>query len=107
MNHAYTFLFGMLGAMFVFGLINKVHTAPKPIATVNITRIINQFTQAEAKKEISDDLLKQEIKSFGKQLEKTLQIFSEKNHLVLVPSEAVIAGCDDYTSVVMQEMMKK
>jgi len=101
---AHSFLFGMLGAMFVLGISYEIRPQPKQIATVNITKIIRQFTQSEVNKKISDGVLKSEIKVFGQQLEKTLSVFSEKNNAVLLPSEAVISGCTDYTDAINQKM---
>ena len=106
-NHAYSLLFGMLGAMLIVFIAHEMHPEQKKIATVNITKIIKQFTQTEAKKSISEEALKNETKTFGKHLEEALKTFSRKHHLILVPTEAVIAGCDDYTNVIMQVLVDK
>lgn len=107
LNHAYSFLFGMCGAMLVLFITTEMRPSQKQIATVNITQIIKQFTNIEAKKTLSDEVLRQETKIFGQRLEQTLKQFSHNHNLILFPTEAVIAGCDDYTQLVMQAMMDK
>ena len=106
-NHAYSFLFGMCGAMLVLFITTEMRPVSKQIATVNITKIIKQFTNEEAKKTLSDEVLKQETSAFGKRLEQTVKQFSHDQNLILFPTEAVISGCEDYTQVIMQAMMDK
>lgn len=106
-NQAYSFLFGMLGAIFVVLIANHIQPHQKQIATVNVTRLIRQFSQLEAKKNLSDEDLKRDTKLFSNQLEDTLKNFSRQNHLIIVPTEAVITGSVDYTAIIMQEMRDK
>jgi len=97
----------MLGAMFITFIVDSIHPNQKEIATVNINQIIRQFSQTKAKKDISEEALKNETRAFGKNIEETLKEFSRRYNLVLIPTEAVIAGCHDYTSVIMKEIMDK
>lgn len=106
-NHVYSFLFGMLGAMLIVLIANTIHPNQKEIATVNIHQIIRQFSQTEAKKDIAEEALRNETRTFSKNIEETLKEFWRKHNLILVPTEAVIAGCHDYTAVITQEMMEK
>ena len=106
-NHAYAFLFGLLGAMVIIFLTHMMAPKERQIATVNITQIIKQFTQAEAKKMMTDETLKRETKAFGRHLEETLKKFAETHHLILVPTEAVIAGCEDVTRLITLKLMEK
>ena len=73
-DHVYSFLFGMLGAMFIVFITNTIHPYQKEIATVNIHKIIRQFSQIEAKKDISEEALKMETKIFGKEIEEMLKV---------------------------------
>jgi len=105
-HYSYSFIFGLIAAMAVFIISQQLQIKPKQIATVNLTTIIKQYTQAEAKKQLSDTQLKNETNRFGKQLEATLKQLSRDRQLVLLPSEAVIAGCEDYTQVVITLMQE-
>jgi uncharacterized membrane protein len=105
-HYSYSFLFGLIAAMAVFLISQQLQIKPKHIATVNITTIIKQYTQAEDKKKLSDTQLKNETNRFGKQLEATLKQLSRDRQLVLLPSEAVIAGCEDYTQLVITLMQE-
>lgn len=105
-HYSYSFIFGLITAMAVFVISQQLQIKPKDIATVNITTIIKQYTQTEAKKQLSDTQLKNETNRFGKQLEATLKQLSHDRQLVLLPSEAVIAGCEDYTQLVITLMQE-
>jgi len=101
-NAAYAFLFGMLGALVVLTLVHFFMLPRITFAKVNVTAIVDQFIQQESAKHLSEIDLKSEVQWFGKQLEKNLQQIAKKNHLVLLPSEAVIAGVSDYTAVIQR-----
>lgn len=104
-NAAYAFLFGMLGALMVLTLMHFFMSPERKIAKVNVTAIVAQFIQQESAKHLSEVDLKSEVQLFGKQLEKNLQQMAKTNHLVLLPSEAVIAGVPDDT-VIIQRTLK-
>lgn len=99
-----SFLSGILGALMVFIIMN-VFTAPKiSIGTINITGLIDQFIKQEGQKNVSPEVLQQEVKTFGMKLEKELKAFSKQNHLILLPSEAVVSGSEDYTMIIKHKM---
>lgn len=102
----YSFLFGLIAAMTVFFISQQLQSKPQHIGTVNITKIIKQYTQSEAGKQLSDTQLKNETNQFGKKLEATLKQLSHDRQLVLLPSEAVIAGCEDYTEIIITLMQE-
>jgi hypothetical protein len=101
----YQLAIGMLGAFVMWLVLCCGHfkTDPK-IGTVNITGIVNDFVKSQASAHLSEQETKIKVEAFGKNLEKTLHQLAEDKHLVLFPSEAVIAGANDYTSYVVQEM---
>lgn len=101
------YLSGLLGALTVFAVVYYHDAKPSKVATVNITAMVDQFIKQEAKKNLPQEVLKSEVKTFGKALEKELQELSKKHHLVLLPSEAVIAGSKDYTVIVRERMARK
>lgn len=94
----------MLGCLIVFVSAHLFNPISSTIGTVNITGIINHFINQESNKNLSPDVLKQEVSEFGNKLEVTLRQLAKEKHITLFPSEAVIAGSQDYTDVVNQKM---
>jgi hypothetical protein len=106
-QYGYCFLFGLLGAMVVFLIAQQLQVKPKTLATVNVTAIIKQYSQTAAKKDVSDLRVTNETRLFGKRLEDTLKEVARDHRLILLPSEAVISGCEDYTKIVLMIMQEK
>ena len=82
---------------------------PRPmpaIGVVNITGIINDFVTTESKATISPEDLRAKVRFFGNALEKIVQDISVKKRVVLMPSEAVIAGAKDYTEQVQTLLVR-
>lgn len=102
---AYSFLFGMLGAMLILLVSHLMFDRPKNIATVNITGLVNQFIQQESQKNVPPDRLKQEIKEFGHRLERNLKQLAAQKKLILLPNEAVIAGSHDVTNLIAHKII--
>jgi len=100
----FSFFYGTLGAMLATILCHWFAGPHLKIGTVNITGMIDQFIAQESKLNLSSDNLKNEVKNYGLQLNEELQNFSNKNHIVLLPSEAVIAGTKDYTAFINHKL---
>ena len=99
-----SYLAGVLGALTVFMVMQWFDTNHPRIGTVNITGLVDQFIKQESSLNRSPDVLKNEVSLFGKQLERTLRTYAKEQHLVLLPSEAVIAGSRDYTAIVRAKL---
>lgn len=72
-----------LTLLLILGLFIAAHlfiASPAKIGTVNITGMIDRFIKEESKKNVSPDVLKQEVKEFGSDLDRVLQRFSRENH---------------------------
>jgi type-F conjugative transfer system protein TrbI len=67
------------------------------VGVVNITGIINQFVKLQAQQNLPATQVKAHVQSFGHRLEISLHQIAHEQHVVLLPSEAVIAGAKDYT----------
>ena len=102
--YAYSFLFGMLGALTIFIIAHNLEKNTPKIGTVNVTAIVNKFIKQETEKNLQPEVLKNEVKQFGTNLNKKLQLFSKKNNIILMLSEAVISNTHDYTSVIYRQM---
>lgn len=103
-TYSFSCLFGMLGALIIFMITHVYEKQDVRIGTVNITGMVDHFIKQEAGKNVQPDVLKKEVKEYGMNLNKELQDFSREKHIVLLPSEAVIAGSRDYTSTINQRM---
>ena len=107
-NHYFvSFVSGVLGALSVLLVSHFLSNATPRLATVNISGMVSHFVKLEAKREISSDVLEKEAKHYGSSLNKELQKFAKEKNLILFPSEAVIAGNQDYTSVIYKRLNKK
>lgn len=100
-------LFGMLGALTMTLMVQFFIKDEPNIATVNITGLVDRFIKQEADKNLSPEVLKNEVKQYGMNLNKELQRLAKEKHLVLMPSEAVIAGSHDYTSYVKHRLLDR
>ncbi len=88
------FLFGMLGAL----LIQMLFSFKTPtIATINITGLEDSFIKETSKQALSPMEMKQKVTGFAKILNQSVAELAKQKHLVLLPSEAVIAGSHDLT----------
>ncbi len=100
-------IMGMIGAAIVL-LSAHVFSPEKPrIGTVDVTGIYGDFIKTEAGLKLPTDKLQQQVKVFGGTLEGTMHEISEKQHVVLVPSQAVLAGnYKDYTPLVREKIQQ-
>lgn len=103
-EYAYSFLFGMLGSMFIITLFHCMSPSQQKIAVVNTTAIVKEFVKKQIEQNKSQDVLTNETKKFGVSLEQASKEVAEENHLILMPSEAIIAGSQDYTSEVKRRI---
>jgi len=101
----YQFLLGALGALCVLFIYHALEGHQQPrIATVNLTGVVNNFIKAQVGQQLSQEEQQRRVKAFGSSLEKTMKEIALKHHVVLMPSEAVIAGARDYTPVLQQRL---
>ncbi|MEM2160757.1 MAG: TrbI F-type domain-containing protein, partial [Candidatus Nitrosotenuis sp.] len=90
-------------SLVIFTLAGNLSTK-STIATVDITGIVQQFVQSQAKLNLPKSELQKRVNTFGHQLETTLQTLSHEKHLIIMPEEAVLAGSIDLTSLVKQKL---
>jgi hypothetical protein len=83
---------------------HTVSVAPKQVATVNITGIVNAYVKNLAKANVDPNAASEDIKQFAAQLQSNIQILSKKKGVVILPSEAVIAGAKDLTPALIKRM---
>jgi len=82
-------------------LVMKPELAARPqVATVSAAAITDGFIKKLANAGLSDDDAKQRAAKFGRDLNKTIADFQQQNGMILLVTEAVIAGPTDYTGQV-------
>lgn len=90
-------LFGLCGAFLYIGIYHDLKPQ-KTIATVDITGLIHRFVKVEATQAASPSEMRAQVKNFSQQLELILQSISQEKNFIILPKEAVLAGCPDMTS---------
>lgn len=96
-------IFGMMGALMVqlfFSL--NVPT----IATVNISGLENSFIKETTNKALSPDEMKLKVTQFAHALNQSVVDIAKEKHVVLMMSEAVVAGHRDLTPEVANRIKK-
>ena len=100
-------LFMLLGVAFV-GFIGFHREST--IVTYNVNHTLTLFSQAAAKKSLTPAQLKVLTHSFSQTLSHTVNEYAVSHHVIIVKSAAIIAGCDDITPAIEQQLsqhMKK
>lgn len=97
---------GILGALLIVWLLHQPARVKSDIATVDLNSIIQHFIQTQAKQKLAPQTMKNNSQQFSKQLVVTLHKLAIKNHLVLMPTQAVIAGTSDVTPQVRLALKK-
>lgn len=100
----YQLMLGMVGAL----LIQLIFIHQRPLfATVNITKIVDEFVKQTAKLNLSPIAKERQVKMFSLKLNHSLQLIASEQHIILFPNEAVIAGSRDLTREVQENMKRE
>jgi hypothetical protein len=100
-------MIGLGAILIVFSFLwmwNQRSATHLSVATVDITGIVQQFIQSQTTLNLPNNQLQQRVNAFGSQLEAALQEVAKTKHMILMPREAVIAGCGDVTSLVQHRL---
>ena len=92
---------------FLFFLILRWMMLPPTLGTVDVNKILQQFIQTQTHSSLSTSQLKKEVTFFSNALESTLQHVAQKNHVLLMPQAAVLAGGKDFTQIVVDDLRKQ
>jgi len=98
------YLFGMLGALTLFVITHFLVISPPTIGTVNVSGIVEQFIRQESRKNLSQEILKKEVRTFGVLLDQVVKDYAKQHNVSLFLREAVVAGGRDYTSEINKIM---
>ena len=94
----------VLGASLVWFVFPILFPPQKQIAVVDVNRLIAHFVQAETKQALPLDQLKKHSVAFGQTLESVMQTIAKRQHVILLPKEAVIAGAKDITPDIQKKL---
>lgn len=96
--------FGMVGALFIHLIL--IHQAPRTIATVNIIGLEDSFIRETSNLHLNPAEMDKKVMSFANALNKTVVDIAKQKKVVLLPSEAVIAGSPDFTEEVANQVKR-
>lgn len=99
-------LVGMLGASILF-IFFHILVPNKPIATVDVTHIVNDFVKSESHSKLSKSEMEIKTNNFSRALENALRQAANNQQLIIMPKEAVIAGAKDVTADVEKSVQIK
>lgn len=96
----------VLAAVFVhfFYGVYVIGNATTRIAVVNVRSLVDQEVAKLAQSALTTVQREQAVSQWAKVLDQTIQLVATQNHLILLPSEAVIAGAEDKTARVQQAL---
>lgn len=97
-----------LGFMSLCALTLAHSTRPTmTIATVNVTGMVNSFVKETAQQNLTMEQKQQKVDQFGKSMQHVLDDLAKERHIVIVMSEAVVAGATDMTPEIMLSIKKE
>lgn len=96
-------IFGMMGALIMQLFFS--FKAPM-IATVNISGLENSFIKETTNKALSPDEMKLKVAQFANALNQSVINIAKEKHVILLMSEAVVAGHRDLTPEVANRVKK-
>jgi conjugal transfer pilin signal peptidase TrbI len=102
----YQILVGVVAGMALMLMFWMIIHPKQQIAVVNVNKIVDEFIKTTANKKLAPEKMQKNIEAFGNKLENTLQVVAADKHLLLMPSEAVIAGAKDMTQEVKQNLFE-
>ena len=88
------FITGVMGAAFLLLIVHLIYP-PFAVATVDVSDMINGFVKTEAQAKRPAEDMQKRVQAFGQALDAALKTVARKQHVVLLPKEAVIAGAKD------------
>jgi flagellar hook-basal body complex protein FliE len=109
-QHCHQLLCGLLGVI-LFGIIiisfSYFSRSSMNVATVNVTGMVSSFVKETSKQNLTMDQKQEKVNQFGKSMQHVMDDIANRKHIVIMMSEAVIAGSTDLTQEVMMEIKKE
>ena len=103
-------LCGLLGAV-LFGIFiilsSYFSRSTMNIATVNVTGLVSSFVKETSQQNLTMEQKQEKVNQFGKAMQHVMDDIAKRRHIVIMMSEAVIAGSTDLTQEVMLGIKKE
>lgn len=77
------------------------------IATFDEDKVKALFIKQLSQRHLSDEAIAEKTRLFASHLKQTLHAYAQKNHLVLIPENLVIAGAHDVTTDIIRALSKR
>ena len=87
------------------GQVMPIKTVSTQVVTVDVTGLANNYINELAKSTLTPEESKAAIADFSARLSSAIRAISTDEHVIVLPSQAVLAGAKDETPVVV-ELMK-
>ena len=87
-------------------LINKTSCTKPIIVSIDSKAIIADFIRQQRSKELDVNQMAALVEKFSMRLSNEINRMAEKNNLVFVPKQAIIAGGKDYTDIIKNQVLK-
>ena len=71
------------------------------IATVNVTGMVSNFVKETSQQNLTMEQKQEKVNKFGLAMQHVMDTIAKQQHVVIIMSEAVIAGSIDLTQEVM------
>ena len=97
---------GLVIVAAVFGSIVAGHAlweafgAPPRIVTVDLQHLIRAFVAKTAKSDLSDEEKRARTAAFAGELDRVMAELAARQHVVILPRRAVVAGAPDITEAI-------
>lgn len=109
-QHSHQLLCGLLGVI-LFGIIiilfSYFSRSTTKITTVNVTGMVSSFVKETSQQNLTMEQKQEKLNQFGKSMQHVMDDMAKRKHIVIMMSEAVIAGSTDLTQEIMMEIKKE
>jgi hypothetical protein len=106
----YHITLGMVGALLIVIFVAKPFSSSEPmklkIFVVDITGIVDNFVKTQSSLNLPIATLHERARLFSTELEQALNQVAAKNHAILMPTQAVLAGAVNITDQITNKLDK-
>lgn len=95
-------LIGVMTALF-----SNIYRPTMAVATVNVTGMVSSFVKETSLQNLTMDQKQKKVNQFGQIMQRVMDDIAKRQHVVIILSEAVIAGSTDLTQEVMVAIKKE
>jgi type-F conjugative transfer system protein TrbI len=90
----------LIGANVAATILWRMYDPAPRLVTVDLNGIVQTFIAGTAESDLSDDDKRARTETFARELDRALQGLAARQHMIILPAPAVIAGAQDITEAV-------